>query len=223
VFAFNAPFLAWLEREVGDLGVEVRLDCRVTADDVAALEPDSVVVATGGALVLPDLAGLDLPHVLSGNAVRNLLVDAPRPSARIRRIVVVGDDLVALEVADHLARIHGHMTLVSAADPIAPEVGWKRRTEHMDGLDRTAVSVHAGAEVLRIEPEGVVFRPAHGTERLLPADLVLVVGHIEPDSTLYDAVVARLPGVPVHQVGDAAGLGLIRRATEDGARAGCIV
>jgi 2,4-dienoyl-CoA reductase (NADPH2) len=160
--------------------------------------------------------------VRSGLAVRALLVD-PSLLPEGRRVAVVGDDLVAVEVAEHLAGHDRLVTLLSAADPLAPEVGWKRRTEHMDRLDRRAVSVHAGAEVLRIEPEGVVFRPAHGTERLLPADLVLVVGKIEPDPTLYDAVVARLPGVPVHQVGDAAGLGLIRRATEDGARAGCTV
>jgi 2,4-dienoyl-CoA reductase (NADPH2) len=158
--------------------------------------------------VVLDLPGLDLPHVRSGLEVRTLLVD-PSLLPEGRRVAVVGDDLVAVEVAEHLAGHDRLVTLLAAADPLAPEVGWKRRTEHMDRLDRRAVSVHAGA--------------AHGTERLLPADLVLVVGKIEPDPTLYDAVVARLPGVPVHQVGDAAGLGLIRRATEDGARAGCTV
>ena len=47
----------------------------------------------------------------------------------------------------------------------------------------------------------------------------MLAGTLEADLTLHDAVVAALPDVPVHAVGDCTGLGLIRKAVEDGARA----
>lgn len=47
----------------------------------------------------------------------------------------------------------------------------------------------------------------------------MLAGTLEPDPRLYDALVAALPGIEVTAIGDCTGLGLIRKATEDGARA----
>jgi len=47
---------------------------------------------------------------------------------------------------------------------------------------------------------------------------VLVAGAVEPDLALFEELRDRLPGVPVQAVGDATGLGLVRKATEDAAR-----
>jgi 2,4-dienoyl-CoA reductase (NADPH2) len=59
--------------------------------------------------------------------------------------------------------------------------------------------------------------------RRLPADTVVIAGTVEPDTTLYDALVAAMPGAEVHSAGDCTGLGLIRKATEEGARAACAI
>jgi len=48
-------------------------------------------------------------------------------------------------------------------------------------------------------------------------------GAVEPDTRLFDALVATLPETAVHAVGDCSGLGLIRKATEEGARAACAI
>jgi NADPH-dependent 2,4-dienoyl-CoA reductase/sulfur reductase-like enzyme len=60
--------VAWLEAEIGRLGVEVRRSTLVDADVVAALAPDAVIVATGGRTELEpgqwssiDIASLDGP------------------------------------------------------------------------------------------------------------------------------------------------------------------
>ena len=102
---------------------------------------------------------------------------------------------------------------------LAPEIGWKRKTEEMLRLDRLGVTVHVRAEVVAAGADGVRFVPHGGVERLLPADAVLAAGGLEPDTSLHDELVAGLPGVPVAAVGDLTGLGLVRKATEDAARA----
>ena len=65
---------------------------------------------------------------------------------------------------------------------------------------------------------GVGFPRARAGARHLAADSVLLAGALEPDLTLYDALVGSLPEVDVTAVGDCTGLGLIRKAVEDGAR-----
>ena len=60
-------------------------------------------------------------------------------------------------------------------------------------------------------------------DRQLPADSVVIAGTVEPDTALFDALVAAMPGAEVHAAGDCSGLGLIRKATEEGARAACAI
>ena len=56
---------------------------------------------------------------------------------------------------------------------------------------------------------------------------MVLAGTVEPDTTLFDTLVAALPdalpNTQVHAAGDCSGLGLIRKATEEGARAACAI
>ena len=135
-----------------------------------------------------------------------------------RRVVIVGGDLVAVELAEFLADRGRLVALLAADDTIAPEVGGKRRTEHMHRLDRFGVTVHVTSEVERIVEDGIWFSPRGARSRRLPADSVVLAGALEPDLRLHDDLVAHLPGTPVTAIGDCTGLGLIRKATEDAAR-----
>ncbi len=140
-----------------------------------------------------------------------------------RRVAVIGGDLVALELAEFLASRGRLVSILEAGKDIAPEVGNKRKTEHMDRLDRLGVTVHVRATPQRITPRAVVFTPAGGTTRELAADSVVLAGTVHPDTGLFDALVAAMPGAQVHAAGDCTGLGLIRKATEEGARAACAI
>jgi len=213
----NAPFLEFLSAEVADSDVDLRLGFRADPDDVVALAPDAVVIATGGRVEAVQIPGAELPHVFDGTALRHLIGgDGARPG---RRVTIVGGDLVAVAAAVFLAE-HDHLvTLLATGPELAPEIGWKRKTEEMNRLDRLGVTVHVGALVEQVAFDGPVFTPYGGTSRLLAADTVFLVGEVLPDLTLYDALRERLPGIPVTAIGDATGLGLVRKATEDAARA----
>ncbi|AQT81752.1 NADH oxidase [Mycolicibacterium litorale] len=252
----NEPFLTYLRAEIARSSVTVELSHRVDAEEVAALEPDAVVVATGADIVVPGIAGDDGPRVHSGPALREMLTGHAGPRqpgwqrlgaavlsgwrqrlvqpAAVRlasrawlplghRIVIVGGDLAAVELAEFLAARGRFVTVLESGRSIAPEVGLKRRTEHMDRLDRLAVPVHVRADVHRITAHGVAFTPFGGIRRELAADDVIVAGHPQPDTALFDTLTDRLPAAKVHAAGDCTGLGLIRKATEDGARAACSI
>ncbi|WP_322936713.1 oxidoreductase [Nocardioides bizhenqiangii] len=207
----NRPYLEWLAAEVERSGVAVRLDCAATPDVVADLAPDAVVVATGGAVVYPAIAGDDLGHVSRG-------LD-PDQVAAGRRVVVVGGRLAAVEYAEMLAARGRLVALLEPGPEIAPEFGLKRRTEHFDRIDRLGITVHVDCAVEEITTGSVRYTPAHGTSRALPADAVVLAGTVVPDLAVADAVVARVPAAAVHTVGDAIlGPGLIRGATATAAQ-----
>lgn len=238
----NQPFLRYLREEIRLGPVKVELGQNVTAEDVVTAAPDAVVVATGGRIAVPSIPGAELPHVYTGPGLRELLDDrlfggwrqrlarpkAVRLASRVwmplgRRVAIIGGDLVAVELAEFLAARGRLVCVLEAGRDIAPEVGNKRKTEHMNRLDRLGVTVHVRAAVERIATDAVVFTPAGGTSRALAADSVVLAGSVEPDTTLFDALKAAMPDTQLHAAGDCSGLGLIRKATEDGARAACAI
>jgi 2,4-dienoyl-CoA reductase (NADPH2) len=233
----NEPFLRYLRGEISASGVKVELGQDVSATEVVDLRPEAVVVATGGRVAVPTIPGDHLSHVRTGPALRELLArwthrlmppTAIRVASRAwlplgRRVAVIGADLVAVELAEFLARRGRLVSILEAGRQIAPEVGNKRRTEHMDRLDRLGVTVHVRSAVERITEDAVLFTPAGGRLRPLPADTVVVAGAPEPDTAMFDALVSAMPDTEVHAAGDCTGLGLIRKATEDGARAACAI
>ncbi|MFI0353218.1 FAD-dependent oxidoreductase [Actinomadura sp. 9N407] len=69
----NELLLTWLTQEVQRAGVDVRLKTEATAATIKALAPDAVVVATGAVRGRPNVAGGDLPHVHTGDSLRDLM------------------------------------------------------------------------------------------------------------------------------------------------------
>ncbi|MDX1734748.1 MAG: FAD-dependent oxidoreductase, partial [Halioglobus sp.] len=133
-----------------------------------------------------------------------------------RRVVIVGGDIAAVELAEFLARRRRLVYLVDGGNKLIPEVGKKRRHEHMDRLDSLRVTVNTGVEVQRIEEGCVVIRTLSG-ERRIEGDTILVAGNPVADTTLADEF--RAAGFAVHTIGDCTGLGLIAGATADAAQA----
>jgi len=108
-----------------------------------------------------------------------------------RRVAIIGGDLVALELAEFLASRGRLVSILESGKDIAPEVGNKRKTEHMDRLDRLGVTVHVRASVEWITAEAVLLAPAGGTARQLVADSVVLAGTVQPNTTMFDALVYR--------------------------------
>jgi 2,4-dienoyl-CoA reductase (NADPH2) len=135
-------------------------------------------------------------------------------------VLVLGADLAAVELAEFLAKRGRQVTLAAAAMGFAPEIGPKRRQEQLQRLDRLGVEVLAGITPLALSDTGLRFRYA-GREAEIAADAVVLAGEAVADTTLADTLRSR--GVEVHTAGDCTGLGLIRKAVEEGMRAACSV
>jgi 2,4-dienoyl-CoA reductase (NADPH2) len=129
---------------------------------------------------------------------------------------VVGADLAALELAELLALRGRRVTIVERGERLAPEVGTKRLTEHMDALDRLGVAVNTGVAYEEITANGIAIRPERGSRHEIAADTIVIAGELEADTSFFDAVKGDVP--EAYTVGDCTGLGLIRKATEEASR-----
>ena len=163
-------------------------------------------------------------RLLSGRVQRLVRPRRLRALSRLwmplgRRVAIIGADLAAIELAEFLAARGRAVCVLEMGETIAPEVGPKRRGEHLLRLDRAGVSLNTGVEIERISAEGVLLSRSRGGPALVAADHVIVAGHVEPDTDLFDALRDRVP--ELHAVGDCTGLGLIRKATEEAARVAC--
>ncbi|MGA8258226.1 MAG: FAD-dependent oxidoreductase, partial [Nocardioides sp.] len=211
----NASFLEYLLGEVAATGVDVRLNESATPDLLRELAPDSIVVASGGRWVEPDLPGRELAHGLLDVVTGKVVVG--------RRVSIVGAGLAGVQLAELLSG-QGHLVaLFDHGDTIAPEVGWKRRTEHMDRLDRRGVTVHTEVTHLAVEHDALAFTPAGGTPRRHPADSVVVVGVVVPALELHAQLATTFPALVITAIGDCVGPGLIQKAVADAAEAASLV
>ncbi|GAB3279612.1 FAD-dependent oxidoreductase [Parahaliea aestuarii] len=135
-----------------------------------------------------------------------------------KRVCIVGSDLAAVELAEFIVRRGRQVSLLSERIELATEVGPKRRQEQMVRLDRPGVVLITGIRVERIERAAVHFS-RDGKPGSIAADTAVIAGEPVADTTLAE----ELEGVcdRVIAIGDCTGLGLIRQATEQAARAVC--
>ena len=194
-----AAYLDWQGRRLRDLGVDVKLGHRATADEVAARSADVVAVATGATPRVPQIPGADGPSVVD---VREVL--AGRASVGARVLVVAQDDHVApLSVADLLSGQGHEVVLTYATAGPAPLLGRYIVGGILGRLDAQGVRMRFMEEVVAIRGTEVVVRNVYSRREETVGgfdSVVLACGSVS-DSALYDELKPRLGSV--HVLGDA--------------------
>jgi len=72
-YAPNERLIQYLEKQVRELPVEIRLNTTVDESFMAGLQADAVVVATGASRAAPPMPGAEQSHVFSGDELRQLM------------------------------------------------------------------------------------------------------------------------------------------------------
>lgn len=167
------------------------------------------------------------PAVLATGGIWNRLLNARalQWASRMwmpfgKRIALIGNDLPAVELAEFFAARGRVVYLLAQEGRLLPEVGRKRRAEHMDKLDKLKVRVITSLDLLGLEKRSVQYRP-RGTEqtRQLAVESVIIAGEAAPDLSLAEALQA--VGLPVVAIGDCQGYGLVVKAVREAAEAIC--
>jgi 2,4-dienoyl-CoA reductase-like NADH-dependent reductase (Old Yellow Enzyme family) len=194
-----ADWLEWQQRRLRKLPVTVELRTDASADEVLARGADVVVVATGARPRIPDLAGVDLPQVVTVN-------EALTGSAALgERVVVVSEDdrAAPLAVADHLAGAGHQVTLAYQSAAPSPQVGKYSIGSMLARMDAEGVRLLPMARAVAFAPGRVELAHSYSNRRwtLDGVDtVVLACGSLSNDA-LYHQLRGRHPAV--HVLGDA--------------------
>jgi 2,4-dienoyl-CoA reductase-like NADH-dependent reductase (Old Yellow Enzyme family)/thioredoxin reductase len=126
------------------------------------------------------------------------------------RIVIIGGELVGLELAEFLAERGRTVTVVDEAPKFGAGLTLVRRMRLLSELREHGLGLFPQAADIRITAEGVSFIDSSGQQRLAAADHVIVAKGARGDSGVADRL--RAAGLAVDEVGDGTGIGYIEGA-----------
>jgi len=206
-----AVFTDRLKRSLDRLGIPVVLGTEVTREQVLAVEPDAVVVATGAVPLELNVAGGMRRNVVQANDIIRGKVEVSG------RVVVIGGRMLGMEVAIMLAQRGKEVTLVSRSG-LGGRKGPDEKITYralMRQLIDWRIPVYLNASVLEITEGSVIL--GLGTEIFsLPGDTVVLAIGVEP----VDRLAEELEGVvsEVYMIGDCMQPGNAAQATFGAAR-----
>ena len=196
-----------LMTNVTKLGVTVCSGVEVTADSVAEMKPDVVLLATGGVPVVPkSIPGIDKPHVCTAPEV---ILGSIRP--KDKKAVVIGSGMTGLETAEFLLQDGCDTTIIEMAPEIAPGTWFQLVDDEMERLVPAGCKFMAGTKLLEISDNAVSVEDVKtGKQSLIPADAVVLSMGVRPIPDLEDGLEAK--GLIVARIGDAVKSGTLANA-----------
>jgi 2,4-dienoyl-CoA reductase-like NADH-dependent reductase (Old Yellow Enzyme family)/thioredoxin reductase len=216
--------ISYYENQVTQAGVNLKLGKRITWDDVKAVRPDVLVMATGSVPVSPPIEGdartsiVQAVDVLGGRA------------AVSGKVVVVGGGLVGCGVADFLANEGFKVALVEMLDTIGGDEQPDDRNFIAQKIIEYNLDIYLMAEVQGFIPgEGLLLKTPQG-EQSVAADTVVLATGLEPLRALIDQLEIEGDKTPIdgkevkiYSVGDCNQPRKILEAIHEGAEVGLSV
>ncbi len=148
---------------------------------------DKLLIATGAGGDLPDIAGIDLPGVVT---LRNLAdgrrIEHLTATRKIRQVIILGMGYVALEMCEALRAIGIEVAMVKPGARFLPWLQEELAARVAKEVADHGVTVYAGHRIERIEAAGGRLRVV--CDRLtLDGDMVLAATGVAPNSALAAA------------------------------------
>lgn len=213
--------VAWLERELDRLGVEVVLGKAVGAGDLQAWNDEVVVMGTGARTCLPPEA-----DAVASRAVTDVdLLERPE-------LVVPGANVVVIDIETRLRGAKaallakrlgaGHVSLYFGSEFACDNLEPPNRPGIYRALHEAEIAIRPHRHLsLRGEADTLVFRnPWSGGLEPVAADLYVFSGYRRSVDELFATHPDALDSDEVHMVGDCRAPRLLRNAVSEGVRAG---
>ena len=206
------PFVSYFEIQLKKLGVDIRLNTEATADLIASLGADVVLMAAGASPIIPPIPGIDGRSVCTAVDILTGKVQAGH------KVVVIGGGSTGCETAEFLLEQGKETTVVEMQSGIALDAGASERLRLLNRISTLPIAILTNTRCSEIKADGITVCGKDNTERSIAADTVVLALGVRPNNALFQELHAR--GVETHMAGDCWHPAMIARAVSDGARLG---
>ncbi len=191
----DRDLIAWYRREITKYSIDVKLNTEIT--DVASLDADEVIVATGSTANRIPVPGID--HGIQ--AVDFLLGEKTVGD----KVVIIGGGLTGCEIAYELYLQGKQPTIVEMMDDLIVTKGvCLANTSFLRDFFKTnQVPVHLETKLTEVHTDGVTVTDKEGNTFKIDADSVIL-------STGYRSAPVAQKGKHIHLVGDCSKVGNLR-------------
>jgi len=143
---------------------------------------DKLLIATGGAPIVPDLPGFDLPGVLALKSLdHGRKIKAYIDSHNVKKAVIIGMGYIGLEMSESLRTRSIEVSMVKPNPRFLPWMTEKLSEEVQKEVKANGVNIHKGHAVQKIEPANSGLAVVC-EDLTLDADIVIVAIGISPNS-----------------------------------------
>ena len=191
------------------LGVEIKLNHRVTAEEVAKLEADAIIFATGGEPIILPIPGLKEYGYMTAAEV---LKEGKETG---QTVAIIGGGLIGMETADYLSEKGKKVMVIELLDEVARDMGVFEKNLLMKRLKERDVEIYVKTKLKEVNKSLVTETPEGERKLPLPDTIVLSVG-MRSNRTLYEEAKKLVPEEKLYLIGDAKEVRKIVHAISEG-------
>jgi 2,4-dienoyl-CoA reductase (NADPH2) len=224
----------YLSRQIKKLGVTVNLGKEADLFIVRQLQPDVVVLATGGISPVPEIPGIDNRNVLKSSDLhrrlkfflRYLSPERLRKLTKLwmpvgKNVIIIGGGVQGCQLAEFLVMRNKKVTIVETDDAVGEGIiPSDTKGRLLTWLVDRGVSMITGASYEAVTDQGLSIIK-DGEAMFLKGDSIIPVLPLLPNNSLLDGLKDLVP--EVYQVGDCREPHLTAEAVADGARVGHMI
>ena len=187
-------YLAYISRAVVKSGADIRLNTEATPEIISKLNPDALIIAVGAEPYIPDIPGVDLPHV-------HWAADADMDKCETGgNIAIIGGGSLGLESA-YTQSMRGKKVRVFE---IMPQLSGRELSEILPMLEENGVEFFTGRRLAAIYPDKIVCATiGAGVIEEYPCDTVLISAGLVSRRQVVEEMRRLLPETEVYIIGDA--------------------
>jgi 2,4-dienoyl-CoA reductase (NADPH2) len=175
----------WMKLQCKESGVKVQLKTEVTPALVDQVKPDVVVLATGGIVKIPEIPGIDGKNVMILTKLDSLLymvgpklaawgsLHIPFAMPIGKRVVILGGEHHACELAEFLTKRNRKVTVVNPGDVWAEGMTADDKAFLWPWFKEKGVVLIESAKFVKVVKEGLVITTKEGKTMTIEADTVL--------------------------------------------------
>ena len=199
----------WYNNQLNKLGVDLRLNTEITADDPILGSADAIFLATGSVPLVPPIPGADLPNVMT-------VLDYHRYGTDGQNIVICGGGLSGCDAAIELHGEGKNVSIIEMQDDIAKDAQFINSITIHELMKEYGIALHTSQRVVGIEPDGVrVVNVDDGTESKIAGDTVLAAFGQKSNTEVADKIYAKYH-TKCNYIGDCNQVGKSGKAIRDG-------